>query len=140
MDFEDIDQMLEVMAKHGLVELEWESGGTRVRLRKPDGSAGAAGPRLLPAAASTPAEPERVVVHAPILGTCYRASGPDASPFVSVGDRVSPGDVLCIIEAMKLMNEIKSDVDGEILEVFVESGKPVQYGERLFAIRTQPVG
>jgi acetyl-CoA carboxylase biotin carboxyl carrier protein len=138
MDFDDIVQMLDLMERNGLVEVEWERDGTRVRLRKPDGSAAA--DQRLSGATATPADPGRVVVQAPILGTFYRSSGPDASPFVSVGDRVSPGDVLCIIEAMKLMNEIKSDVDGEILEVFVESGKPVQYGERLFAIRTQPVG
>ena len=140
MDFDDIDQLVDLMERRGLVELEWERAGTRVRLRKPDGSAAAASPRLPPEVPASSTDADRVVVDAPILGTFYRASGPDASPFVSIGERVSRGDVLCIIEAMKLMNEITSEVDGEILDVFVESGKPVQYGERLFAIRTQPVG
>jgi acetyl-CoA carboxylase biotin carboxyl carrier protein len=74
-------------------------------------------------------------VEAPILGTFYRASGPEVSPFVEVGDIVKPGDVLCIIEAMKLMNDIKSEFAGEVVTVFAENGQPVQYGERLFAIR-----
>ncbi|MDA1093836.1 MAG: acetyl-CoA carboxylase, biotin carboxyl carrier protein [Acidobacteria bacterium] len=134
MDTDDIDHMVALMERHGLVELEWERDGTRVRLRKPEGTAGTP-PR---AADSGQVQPERILVHAPILGTFYRATGPEGPPCVSVGDRVKRGDVLCIIEAMKLMNEVKAEVDGEILEVFVESGAPVQFGERLFAIRTQP--
>tara|TARA_B100001971_G_C18163455_1_gene522785 strand:- start:938 stop:1177 length:240 start_codon:yes stop_codon:yes gene_type:complete len=75
------------------------------------------------------------IVEAPILGTFFRASAPDAPPFVAVGDVVKPGDVLCIIEAMKLMNDIKSEFAGEVVDILVENGQPVQYGERLFAIR-----
>jgi acetyl-CoA carboxylase biotin carboxyl carrier protein len=79
--------------------------------------------------------PELAIVKSPIVGTFYRAAEPGAKAFVEVGDRVKKGTVLCIIEAMKLMNEIDSEYDGEIVSIYVENGQPVQYGERLFAIR-----
>jgi acetyl-CoA carboxylase biotin carboxyl carrier protein len=82
------------------------------------------------------AEIELAVVKSPIVGTFYRSSEPAAPAFVEIGTRVKKGQVLCIIEAMKLMNEIDSEYDGEIVNVYVENGQPVQYGERLFAIRT----
>jgi acetyl-CoA carboxylase biotin carboxyl carrier protein len=78
---------------------------------------------------------ELAVVKSPIVGTFYRTPAPGAAPFVELGTRVKKGQVLCIIEAMKLMNEIESEYDGEIVKIYVESGQPVQYGERLFAIR-----
>jgi acetyl-CoA carboxylase biotin carboxyl carrier protein len=136
MDFDEIDQILELMDRHGLVEFELERDGARVRLRKPEPTADV--PALAPPSDASAArtEPDLAVVQAPILGTFYRASGPDASAFVSVGDVVRTGDVLCIIEAMKLMNKIKSDCDGEVVEALIESGQPVQYGEPLFTIRT----
>jgi acetyl-CoA carboxylase biotin carboxyl carrier protein len=80
---------------------------------------------------------ELAVVTSPIVGTFYRASEPSAPPFVSVGDAVRKNQVLCLIEAMKLMNEIVSEYDGEIVQIFVENGQPVQYGERLFAVRAR---
>ena len=88
-----------------------------------------------------PSEPESdelelAVVKSPIVGTFYRSPEPGAPPFVEVGQRVKKDQVLCIIEAMKLMNEITSEYDGEIVSAYVENGKPVQYGERLFAIKT----
>jgi acetyl-CoA carboxylase biotin carboxyl carrier protein len=83
------------------------------------------------------AEIELAVVKSPIVGTFYRSPEPGAPAFVDVGATVRKGQVLCIIEAMKLMNEIDSEYDGEIVNVYVESGQPVQYGERLFAIRTK---
>jgi acetyl-CoA carboxylase biotin carboxyl carrier protein len=79
---------------------------------------------------------ELAVVKSPIVGTFYRSSEPGAASFVDIGDRVKKDQVLCIIEAMKLMNEITSEYEGEIVSVYVENGKPVQYGERLFAIKT----
>jgi acetyl-CoA carboxylase biotin carboxyl carrier protein len=79
--------------------------------------------------------PELAIVKSPIVGTFYRAAEPGAKQLVEVGDTVKKGDVLCIIEAMKLMNEIDSEYDGEIVSIYVENGQPVQYGERLFAIR-----
>ena len=97
-------------------------------------SAGAQGPGAAgPQAAE---EIELAVVKSPIVGTFYRSSEPSAPSFVEIGARVKKGQVLCIIEAMKLMNEIDSEYDGEIVNVYVENGQPVQYGERLFAIRT----
>ncbi len=81
-------------------------------------------------------EIELAVVKSPIVGTFYRSAEPGAAPFVEVGSTVKKGQVLCIIEAMKLMNEIDSEYDGEVVNVYVESGQPVQYGERLFAVRT----
>jgi acetyl-CoA carboxylase biotin carboxyl carrier protein len=89
------------------------------------------------AAAAAETEIELAVVKAPIVGTFYQASEPGAPPFAEVGTVVKKGQVLCIIEAMKLMNEIDSEYDGEIVNVYVENGQPVQYGERLFAIRTR---
>jgi acetyl-CoA carboxylase biotin carboxyl carrier protein len=89
-----------------------------------------------PGLQATEAEIELAVVKSPIVGTFYRSSEPAAAAFVEIGARVKKGQVLCIIEAMKLMNEIDSEYDGEIVNVYVENGQPVQYGERLFAIRT----
>ena len=89
------------------------------------------------AADASDAEIELAVVKSPIVGTFYRSSEPGAASFVEIGSTVKKGDVLCIIEAMKLMNEIDSEYDGEIVNIYVENGQAVQYGERLFAIRTR---
>src|SRR5206468_8470944 len=97
---------------------------------------GAGGAAARPAEAVEP-EVELAVVKSPIVGTFYRAPEPGASAFVEVGSTVKKGDVLCIIEAMKLMNEIDSEYDGEVTNIYVENGQSVQYGERLFAIRTR---
>ena len=128
MDFDDIDQLVERMRAHGLAELELENEKGRIRIRMREATNGVL-PEPEPAA-----ETGRIVVEAPVIGTFYRASGPDATPFVSIGDTVAPGDVLCIIEAMKQMNDIPSVHTGTIEEVFVENGQPVEYGQRLFAI------
>jgi acetyl-CoA carboxylase biotin carboxyl carrier protein len=88
-----------------------------------------------PAAAETGPEAGAHIVKSPIVGTFYDAPSPDAEAFVKVGDRVSSGQVLCIVEAMKLMNEIESDAAGEVVKVFVKTGQPVEYGQALFAIR-----
>ena len=140
MELDDINRLLELMRQHGLAEFELERDGLRIRARKANGpKPSGAEPEL--AAAPTGKSPTNspgaglVFVKAPILGTFYRASGPDTSPFVQVGDVVCKGDLLCVIEAMKLMNEIKSELNGEVVEVFVENGEAVQYGDRMFAIR-----
>lgn len=140
MELEDINRILELMRQHGLVEFEVERDGLRVRARKANGPEPSVAESELAVAltgksATNSPGAGLVFVKAPILGTFYRASGPDMSPFVQVGDVVCKGDLLCVIEAMKLMNEIKSELDGEVVEVFVENGQAVQYGERLFAIR-----
>jgi acetyl-CoA carboxylase biotin carboxyl carrier protein len=88
-----------------------------------------------PVLTPTQEDTDFAVVKSPIVGTFYRAPEPGSKPYADVGDTVKKGQVLCIIEAMKLMNEINSDVDGEVVKVYVENGQPVQYGERLFAIR-----
>lgn len=131
MDFVQIRKMLELMREHGLVEFELEQDGERIRLRFAEAAVAGHAPAVL----SGDVLREVVTVEAPMLGTCYVAGEPDAEPFVQLGDRVSTGDVLCIIEAMKLMNEIRSTCDGEVVDLFVENGQVVQYGDRLFAIR-----
>jgi len=154
LEFDDIERILELMRQHDLAEFELEREGLKLRVRKGPGQppAVAAIPlampaplhqSALPAPAPPPAPPaadqesvELAVVKSPIVGTFYRAPEPGAPPFVEIGDRVKKDQVLCIIEAMKLMNEITSEYDGEIVSAYVENGKPVQYGERLFAIKT----
>ena len=157
MDLDEIKQILEMMREHELAEFELERDDFKLRLRK--NAAGhwtapmpavnfvpAAAPAA-PAAAAAPPAAESVltaanedvdlaIVKSPIVGTFYRSPEPGAASFVEVGQRVKKDQVLCIIEAMKLMNEITSEYDGEIVTAYVENGKPVQYGERLFAIRT----
>jgi acetyl-CoA carboxylase biotin carboxyl carrier protein len=106
----------------------------------------ASGPEAVPSAASSAAaaaaaaaaeDVDLGIVKSPIVGTFFRSSEPGGAPFVQVGDTVKKGQVLCIIEAMKLMNEIDSEYDGEITNIYVENGQPVQYGERLFAIKAR---
>jgi acetyl-CoA carboxylase biotin carboxyl carrier protein len=155
MELEDIERILDLVRQHELSEFELERDGLKLRVRKamaptPAAAAApvpAAAPWVAPApaapapaapAASSPADEdsvELVVVKSPIVGTFYRTPEPGAPAFVEVGHRVKKDQVLCIIEAMKLMNEITSEYDGEIVSAYVDNGKPVQYGERLFAIR-----
>ena len=136
-----------------VVEVELEEAGKKVRVRRGEvvrASASTPGPAVPTAAppvvAPAPvapteapaAEPEAShhLMKSPIVGTYYRASDPTAAPFVKVGDTVRKGQVICIVEAMKLMNEIESDVDGEIIRIHPENGHPVQFGEPLFTIKT----
>ena len=167
MDLNEIKQILDLVREHELAEFEIEHDGLRLKVRKdangahvvtpstfmvapvvaPAAGEGApaaapplqASPGALPAPADAApeAEIELAVVKSPIVGTFYRSSEPNAPPFVDIGSTVKKGDVLCIIEAMKLMNEIDSEYDGEVVNIYVENGQPVQYGERLFAIRTK---
>jgi len=159
MDFSEIEKILELVKQHDLAEFELERDGLKLRVRKagavPTFHAApmppmappaviAAAPQALPApapqavggGADVEEAVELAVVKSPIVGTFYRSPEPGAPSFVEVGQRVKKDQVLCIIEAMKLMNEITSEYDGEIVSAYVENGKPVQYGERLFAIRT----
>ncbi|HXW17121.1 MAG TPA: acetyl-CoA carboxylase biotin carboxyl carrier protein [Candidatus Acidoferrales bacterium] len=159
VDLPDLERLLEFMGKHGLEELEYERDSFRVRLKKAShGLSGSlrsvaipeivvAAPIAAPAAPApvekeTPADEagrgeDLHVINSPIVGTFYSASNPGEKPFVRVGDRVKSGQVLCIIEAMKLMNEIEADVDGEVMRIYVENGQPVEYGEALFGIHPQ---
>jgi len=155
VDLAEVERLLDFMAKHGLEEFEYERGGLRIRLKKPaayspprhsaapeifianPGPGPAAAPVVAPAregTAETTRSDDLHVVKSPIVGTFYEAPSPGAESFVRVGDHVEAGQVLCIIEAMKLMNEIESDVAGEVMRIFVENGQPVEYGEPLFAI------
>jgi acetyl-CoA carboxylase biotin carboxyl carrier protein len=139
MNLDEIRQILDLVREHELAEFELEREGLRLRVRKAGGEVAVAAPAVAPApAAPTPPETpgvELAVIKSPIVGTFYRSSEPGARAFVEVGDTVRKGQVLCIIEAMKLMNEIESDCDGEVSAVYVENGKPVQFGDRLFAIK-----
>ena len=152
MNLDDIKDILNLVREHELAEFEYEHDGLRLRVKKggqevvyaapqpvaapATGPVAAASPA--PAAPPTPIEPAGVdlaVIKAPLVGTFYAAAEPGARPFANVGDQVRKDQALCIIEAMKLMNEIKSDVDGEVSAVYVQNGQAVQFGERLFAIK-----
>ena len=158
MDLDDIRQILNLVREHELAEFELEKDGLKVRIRKAGGEVTfvpAATPVAMPAPAvqaasgpttvaapAAPAEPaaesiavDLAMIKSPIVGTFYRTPEPGAPNFVEVGDQVRKGQVLCIIEAMKLMNEIECDTDGELTAVYVENGRPVQFGDRLFAIK-----
>ena len=157
MDFDQLKQILDLVREYGLSGFEIEHEGLKLKISKdvagaaasaaPVAASTAAGstspahvaPVLTTAAAPEPgeAEIELAVVKSPIVGTFYRSPEPGAPSFVEIGSTVKKGQVLCIIEAMKLMNEIDSEYDGDITSIYVENGQPVQYGERLFAIRTQ---
>src|SRR5688572_10340582 len=138
-----VSELVELAVKHDLAELEVEQGGTRIRVVRERGGAAAAPPLVDGAAAPAPlAAPaveavgaaNLVKIEAPMVGTFYRASAPDAAPFVQEGDVVKDGQVLCIIEAMKLMNEIEAKVAGRIARVLVENGQPVEFGQPLFLV------
>jgi acetyl-CoA carboxylase biotin carboxyl carrier protein len=157
MDLDEIKLVLEMMREHDLSEFELERDGVKLRLRKNtgqqwNGSSPLPQVTFVPQTAAAPmsndggapASPvlapanediELAIVKSPIVGTFFRQSEPGAKPFADVGQTVKKGQVLCIIEAMKLMNEINSDCDGEIVKVYVENGQAVHYGERLFAIK-----
>lgn len=156
----EVEHLLAFMQAHGLEDFEYQQGDIHIRLKKSVSSpAGAVAPAAAPSYAPpadvpvpvgeevpasvahshavTPQQTEDLhLVKSPIVGTFYAASGPDADPYVTPGSRVETGQVLCIIEAMKLMNEIEADVAGEVARIFVENGHPVEYGEPLFGIRT----
>lgn len=164
VDLSEVERLLGFMDEHGLEEFEYERNGVRIRLKKPsavhtaasrampypeivvqgatgneevviDASTAKPAPGGIRQKASESGHSEDLhMVKSPIVGTFYASASPGADPFVSVGSSVESGQVLCIIEAMKLMNEIESDVAGEVVRVFVENGQPVEYGEPLFGI------
>ena len=139
-----IEEMLQVMEQRGLSELEMEYEGLRVRLKRGhpasqvvESSLGALPlPSSLPPPPLPPTHEEggRVLIKSPMVGTFYRAPAPEAPAFVEIGQDVEIGQVVCIIEAMKLMNEIKAEVAGRVAEVLVENGAPVEYGQPLFTL------
>ncbi|MCH7665783.1 MAG: acetyl-CoA carboxylase biotin carboxyl carrier protein [Acidobacteria bacterium] len=152
MTFEQIKALIDIVCQKGLQELEVERSDFRVKIVGPSvGVPAAFSPAVQQASTAaavagahqtTAAAPETAsegkaghVITSPIVGTFYHAPSPDADPYARVGDRVSVGQVLCIVEAMKLMNEIESDVAGEVLEILPSNGQPVEFGEPLFVIR-----
>ena len=138
-------QVVELAMAHDLAELEVEGGGLRVRVVRRHAPAAApqaaSAPAALPQAEGVERAAEApsgtVTIEAPMVGTFYRATSPEAPPFVSEGDTITEGQALCIIEAMKLMNEIEAEVAGEVVKIHHDSGQPVQYGEPLFAVRPE---
>ena len=157
MDLDEIKLILDLMREHDLAEFELERESGKVRLRKhsqtpqfvaaapaaphaayapspsaPGPSPASGGAPVLTAASE---DVDLAIIKSPIVGTFYRSSEPGAKPFAEVGQQVRTGQVLCIIEAMKLMNEINAECDGEVVKVYVENGQAVQYGERLFAVK-----
>jgi acetyl-CoA carboxylase biotin carboxyl carrier protein len=155
-EVQQIEQLLRFMSEHNLEEFEYSRGDLRIRLKKP--SAGVpvysrpmgvpeiivpgavperpgAAPQGAPAAAEPRATEDLHLVKSPIVGTYYEAPSPGAEAFVKIGAHVESGQTLCIVEAMKLMNEIESDESGELIRIFVENGQPVEYGQPLFGIR-----
>jgi len=157
INWAEVNRVLDFMSQNNLEEFEYASGDLRIHLRRPGVSGvayapvAATAPSIAPPSASpaTPAAPAAVavappaeaaeeglhMVKSPIVGTFYSSPTPSAPSFAKPGDKVKAGQVLCIVEAMKLMNEIESDVAGELVRVLVENGQPVEYGQPLFAIR-----
>jgi len=162
-EVQQIEQLLRFMTEHNLEEFEYSRGDLRIRLRKPSATAMVSAPRVVAAPeiivaggldstglssntvagtanASSSASEARAsddlhLVKSPIVGTFYGSPSPGSEPFVKIGAYIEVGQTLCIVEAMKLMNEIESDASGEVIRVFVENGQPVEYGQPLFGIR-----
>lgn len=157
-DIQQIEELLQKMSEHNLEEFEYARGDLRIRLKKPSAVApsfarGVSVPEIIVTGASAPAAAETSasetpaaatearstdglhLVKSPIVGTFYASPSPGAEPFVKIGGYIEAGETLCIVEAMKLMNEIESDESGEVVRVFAENGQPVEYGQPLFGIR-----
>lgn len=150
MNIKEIKELINLMNENALTEFELERDGLRIRLKKGAGGALEGGIEKIVVAAPTGAPPEAPLptapelskeaapkmaeIKAPIVGTFYRAPSPDAPPFVELGSKIEAGGVVCIIEAMKLMNEIKSEVSGKVVDILVENGDPVEFGTVLFLI------
>ena len=149
MNLKELKELISLMEEHQLAEIELEREGMKVRLRKMGAGSESGGPvvmeRVLPGSLPVggggpvpvpepPTKPAGLEIKSPMVGTFYRAPAPEAPPFVESGQEIEPGQVLCIIEAMKLMNEIKAEVKGRIVQVLVENGQPVEFGQPLFLV------
>ena len=154
MNIKEIKEILQLMAEHGLCEVELEKEGMKIKLKKSQGGKmmpeeeAASGPRLIPpysgeagrpavSEAATVANASEVLIKSPMVGTFYSAPAPDQPPYVTAGMRVKEGQVLCIVEAMKLMNEIKAEAGGTIVEALVKNGQPVEFDQPLFKLRKE---
>lgn len=154
MDHADLERLVKLMNENDLVELEIEEEGRTVRLRKAPGVPlampnamqllpqmqpmhMAPAPAAAPAAAAPSGPPAGTVeIRSPIVGTFYKAASPESPAFVAVGDRIKTGAVVCIVEAMKVMNEIQAEVSGEVVEILVENGQAVEFDQPLFRVKT----
>ena len=147
MDLRKVKTLIDLVQQSGIAELEITEGEEKVRISRGTGAPQqmapvtyvaapppAAGPAAVPAAAGAPAAPEGHVIRSPMVGTFYRSSAPGAKAFVDVGQAVKAGETICVIEAMKLLNEIEADQDGTVKAILVENGQPVEYGEPLFIL------
>ena len=149
MDLRKLKKLIDLVQESGISELEITEGEEKVRIAKQvgvaapaaylaptaaPGLAAAAGPAAAPAQGTAPALPEGEFIKSPMVGTFYRASSPGAKPLVEIGQSIAVGERLCIIEAMKLMNEIESELTGVVKAILVENGQPVEYGQPLFVI------
>ena len=155
MNFKEILELIDKVADRGIVAVEIEQAGTRLRIEgkvpapaavvqtlpsQPLPAAPGQAPPAAPVApAALPVEPDADlhIITSPIVGTFYRSPNPEAPNFVQIGDHIAKGQVLCIIEAMKLMNEIESDIDGVVTQIYPQNGQPIEYGEKLFAVKMQ---
>jgi acetyl-CoA carboxylase biotin carboxyl carrier protein len=144
MELEDLKELIELLKDTDITELQVEKEGTKVKIKREKIITSIEMPVHKPAAfqdkisAETEEETRRLVtITSPIVGTFYRAPTPETSPFVELGSSVTKGQVLCTVEAMKLMNEIESDANGIIVKILVENGQPVEYGEPLFLIEPE---
>ncbi len=145
IDVEAIRQLLDLMSQHDLAELEIEQEDLAVRLRKAGAAAAPAAVPPVPAQPAAPAVPESgagapaaedlPAIKSPMVGTFYAASGPDAEAFVEVGDHVTEESVVCVIEAMKVFNEIRAEMSGTVERIFVRNAQAVEFGQPLFAVR-----
>lgn len=155
MNLKEVKELIRLISEKGFTEFEIEREGFRMRILRSNEAAPspvvhaisqmqavAAEPHLLPAKVQpTPPAEEREeeslhIIKSPLVGTFYRSPSPTSEPFVSVGDRVEPETVVCIVEAMKLMNNIQSEVSGVVAKIYAENGQPVEYGQPLFGIKT----
>jgi acetyl-CoA carboxylase biotin carboxyl carrier protein len=159
VNMEELRELIALLRDNGLAELELENEGFRIRLRRESGASESSGHVAAPPPVSAPVAPAPAPIHAPahpgtqattaaaqdqdlhiipspIVGTFYRSPSPTAEAFVKIGSNVEPETVVCIIEAMKLMNEIQAEATGEVVKIYVENGQPVEYGQPLFGIRS----
>ncbi|MFM7411909.1 MAG: acetyl-CoA carboxylase biotin carboxyl carrier protein [Planctomycetota bacterium] len=147
-DVKKVRQLIELMKEHELSELDLKQANNRVRIRRggevvaysaPAAAVARPAVPASPAGGGEPAAPDRtVVIKSPMVGTFYKASGPDTPPFVKVGDRIGPEKTVCIVEAMKVFNEIPAGVSGQVVAILVENGAPVEFGQPL--IKVDPEG
>jgi acetyl-CoA carboxylase biotin carboxyl carrier protein len=141
MEIEDLKELIDLLRESDITELQLEKDGTKVRIKRERMLSpmeiqvqrfSSLQEKVTPQTAEE--ETRLITITSPIVGTFYRAPSPEATPFVELGSRVKKGQVLCIVEAMKLMNEIESEIDGTVIKILVENSQPVEYGEPLFLV------